>query len=62
MQENEATDHQTEGGSQLLLSEFIADVGHYGEGPIINGILSGENTPPPLASNSTKEFLSTCTQ
>ena len=47
VQENELTDHQTEGGSQLLLPEFIADVGHYGEGPKINEILSGEYTLPP---------------
>ena len=62
IQENEKTDHQTEGGSQLLLPEFIKDVGHYGEGPRINDIMSGEYIPPNQATTSTKDFLATCTR
>ena len=56
VQENEKTEHQTEGGSQLLLPDFIDDVGHYGEGPRINDIMSGDYIPPPQASNSSAEL------
>ena len=59
--ENEKTYHQTEGGSQLLLSDFITDVEHYREGPRINKIMCGTYISPPFTSNSTKYFLTACT-
>ena len=59
--ENERKYHQTEsGGSQLLLPEYIQELGNYGEGAAIPQVLNGEYTPPPSASSATRDFLEAC--
>ena len=60
IQANEVKYHQTEGGSQFLQNDFIASLGHHGEGPDINKVLQGNYTPPPSASLETQEYLSSC--
>ena len=59
-EENEAKMHQTEGGSQLLEDEFIADLGRFGEGPQSNNVLEGTYTPPITATAATADFLKAC--
>ena len=59
--ENERKWHQCEdGGSQLLLPPFINDLGHYGEGPRIEGVLNGTYVPPASSSPETTAYLSAC--
>ena len=59
-EENEAKMHQTEGGSQLLEDEFIADLGRFGEGPHSNNVLEGTYIPPITATAATADFLKAC--
>ena len=55
--ENERKYHQTEkGGSQLLTPEFIADLGHHGEGSQIPNVLGGSYVPPSSAPPETIDF------
>ena len=61
-QVNERKYHQTEdGGSQLLRPEFIADLGHHGEGSQIPRVLDGSYVPPSSASPDTIAYLNACT-
>ena len=59
-EENEVKMHQTEGGSQLLEDEFIADLGRFGEGPHSNNVLEGTYIPPITATEATVDFLKAC--
>ena len=58
--ENEVKMHQTEGGSQLLDDQLIADLGRFGEGPHSNDVLEGTYIPPITATEATVDFLKAC--
>eukprot|EP00979_Chaetoceros_neogracilis_P017703 scaffold10267_cov270-Chaetoceros_neogracile.AAC.1 len=54
--------HQTEGGSQLLESQFQMDIGKFGEGPEVSNILNGSYNFPANTTDATKDFLRECYQ
>ena len=58
--ENEKKYHQTKGGSQLCLQEFINDLGHYGDGPKMMDLMAGTYVSPEWASTDTRDFIAAC--
>ena len=55
---NDRKYYQTVGqGSQLLLHEYINDLGSYGEGPKITNFIDEYYTFPPSVTQETKDFL-----
>ena len=56
-QNNEATHHQTEGGSQLLSPPFLGLLGRHGEGRAVTEVVNSTFISPPMTASATKDFL-----
>ena len=59
-EQNEATYHQTEGGSQLLTPECIELLGRYSEGPQAIDVLAGNMDFSTSFDEYTIDFLNAC--
>ena len=58
---NELKYHQIEGGgSQLLLPQFINDLGSHGESKGAKQVIDGTYVPPVSATQATVDFLASC--
>ena len=57
---NDQNSHHCEGGSELLISEFISDLGEHGEGSLTHKVLDGTYVMPDGTSTATRDFLLAC--
>ena len=58
---NDASGHQTKGGSQLLSHTFMEQLGKYGEGATTNSVLEIAFSIPDGTTTAIRDILVTCT-